>query len=241
MDVTISVTIRSMASLTKKSNSRFWIACFRDAGGRQRRKSTGVTNERKAREIARIYEQTARRKVPRARFRETLTDLYREVYCVEIPSDTVKQFADDWLETKKAEIRSRSWDTYEKAIKKFLAFLGNDAELDISLLTKAHITTFRNSVAQRVSSTTVNYDLAVIKMMLKAARRDGLIQDDTGEFVNLVKRENAESRRPFTLGDIKAILEVANGEWQSLIKFGLYTGQRLSDLVLLSWANVDLE
>ncbi len=78
-------------------------------------------------------------------------------------------------------------------------------------------------------------------MMLKAARRDGLIQDDPGEFVNLVKRENAESRRPFTLGDIKAILEVANGEWQSLIKFGLYTGQRLSDLVLLSWANVDLE
>jgi len=83
MDVTISVTIRSMASLTKKSNSRFWIACFRDAGGRQRRKSTGVTNERKAREIARIYEQTARRKVPRARFRETLIELYREVHCVE--------------------------------------------------------------------------------------------------------------------------------------------------------------
>jgi len=34
---------------------------------------------------------------------------------------------------------------------------------------------------------------------------------------------------------------VADPEWQSLIKFGLYTGQRLSDLASLTWSNIDLE
>jgi integrase len=34
---------------------------------------------------------------------------------------------------------------------------------------------------------------------------------------------------------------VADPEWQSLIRFGLYTGQRLADLSLLTWENVDLD
>ena len=33
---------------------------------------------------------------------------------------------------------------------------------------------------------------------------------------------------------------MADPEWQSLIKFGLYSGQRLGDLALLTWSNVDL-
>ncbi len=34
---------------------------------------------------------------------------------------------------------------------------------------------------------------------------------------------------------------VAAPEWQRLIKFGLYTGQRLGDLASLTWARIDLE
>src|SRR6266478_5306595 len=42
-------------------------------------------------------------------------------------------------------------------------------------------------------------------------------------------------RRPFTAAEIQSIMSVADPEWQSLIKFGLYTGQRLSDLAPLTW------
>ena len=78
MDVTIIVTTTFMASLTKKSNSKFWFACFRDRGGKQHRRSTGETNERKALEIARRYEQVAQRKLKPAKFRETLVDHARQ-------------------------------------------------------------------------------------------------------------------------------------------------------------------
>jgi integrase len=43
------------------------------------------------------------------------------------------------------------------------------------------------------------------------------------------------------LPELQAILAVADPEWRSLILFGLYTGQRLSDLVTLGWNNIDLE
>jgi integrase len=36
------------------------------------------------------------------------------------------------------------------------------------------------------------------------------------------------------------VLSVADPEWQSLIRFGFYTGQRLGDLAALRWSNIDL-
>jgi integrase len=47
-------------------------------------------------------------------------------------------------------------------------------------------------------------------------------------------------RRPFTKSELEAVLELADDEWKSLIRFGLYTGQRLGDLASLTWSNIDL-
>src|SRR5262249_43257692 len=48
-------------------------------------------------------------------------------------------------------------------------------------------------------------------------------------------------RRPFTLPELKRILEAANDEWRGMILFGLYTGQRLSDIANLTWQSLDLQ
>ena len=46
---------------------------------------------------------------------------------------------------------------------------------------------------------------------------------------------------PFTLSEIGRILRAVKGsEWEGIVLFGLYTGQRLSDIVRLRWENVDL-
>lgn len=230
-----------MASLTKKPNSRFWFACFRDRGGKQRRRSTGETNQRKAMEIARRYEQVAQHKLKPAKFRETLLELYREVYGATIPKATVRQFAEEWLKVKRPEVAQSSWDKYRKSIEKFLTFLRHDADLDISLITRAHITSFRNDLAQKVAPATANVDLKTIKRVFRAAKRDGFIDDNPAEFVDTIRRDNAQGRRPLSIPEIQATISVADPEWQSLIRFGLYTGQRLADLALVTWSNIDLE
>jgi integrase len=48
-------------------------------------------------------------------------------------------------------------------------------------------------------------------------------------------------QKPFTVDELRSILGAADAEWQSLIKFGLYTGQRLADLAALRWTQIDLE
>ena len=40
-------------------------------------------------------------------------------------------------------------------------------------------------------------------------------------------------KRGFNIEEVKAILDVADDEWRSMVLFGLYTGQRLSDIASL--------
>jgi integrase len=68
-----------------------------------------------------------------------------------------------------------------------------------------------------------------------------LIDTNEAARVSLLKREDKFQRRPFTLPELRRILEVADEEWRGLILFGLYTGQRLGDLATLTWQNLDLE
>jgi integrase len=67
-----------------------------------------------------------------------------------------------------------------------------------------------------------------------------VISEDPTEFVNTTKKAQSQARRPFSIPELQAVLSVADEEWRSMIRFGLYTGQRLGDLAMLTWQNVDL-
>jgi integrase len=229
-----------MASITRKPRSKFWFACFRDANGRQRRRSTKTTDRKKAIKIAEQYEQVGQRKLPARAVRETLAELYREMYNERLPAATVQQFVGNWLEAKKPEVSPATLAFYKKSTAKFLEFLGSAAELDLTSVTRTALVEFRNQVARKASPTTTNHDLKAIKALFREAKRDGYIIEDPSEFVDSVRKSLEDSKRPFTIPEIQRALGVADPEWQSMIFFGLYTGQRLADIASLSWDNVDL-
>jgi integrase len=229
-----------VASITRKPRSKYWFACFRDLTGRQRRKSTKQTNQNKALKIAQQYEQVSQRKLPARAVRETLAELYREAYGETVPTATVRQFIENWLKNKTPEVAPATLDFYRKSTTKFLEFLGPLAELDMTSVTRTMIVEFRNQVAQKASATTTNHDLKAIKLIFRSAKRDGYIVEDPSEFVESVRKTLGEARRPFTVPEIRSVYNVADDEWKSLILFGLYTGQRLADLAVLSWDNIDL-
>jgi integrase len=77
-------------------------------------------------------------------------------------------------------------------------------------------------------------------MFFKSAHRDGYLLENPAEHVDAVRDRSKEARRPFTISELQAVMALADPEWRSLIRFGLYTGQRLADLSLLTWENVDL-
>ena len=134
MDVTTNVT--SMASLTRKPRSKYWFACFRDVNGKQRRRSTRQTDRKKALKVAEQFEQVGRRKLAPRTVRESLAELYREIYGETLPAATVRKFIAEWLHTKQPEVSAGTLAFYKKSTVKFLEFSGSAADLDLASVTR---------------------------------------------------------------------------------------------------------
>jgi integrase len=230
-----------MASVIRYPSGRYWIAAFRDASGRQHRRTTRETDKKRAQAVAEKYEMAAKRKGSPQRVRQIFHEFYRDHYGEDLPSSNVRRYAESWLAVRKAETSPGTHRRYSEAVVKFLSFLGPQADRGLDEITKAHISGFRDAQRAVSAPATTNHALKIVRMIFRSARREGYLWQDPAEGVKAVKNGMTLERRPFTINEIRAVLEVASPEWQSLIKFGIYTGQRLGDLASLTWAQIDLE
>jgi integrase len=193
--------------------------------------------------IAQEYEAASRTAKTMRQIQKTLEAMRELVTGESTPARaTLRQVAEGWLVTKRPEISPASFDFYSSSVKKLLVAFAHKADLPVGEITRADLVRYRNAIAQGgVNAKTVNQHLKVAKMIFRLARKDGLISEDPSEFVDPVKGQTpASAKRPFRIEELRALLEVADPEWKSMIFFGLYTGQRLGDIARLTWANLDL-
>lgn len=230
-----------MASLWKRPDSKYWIACYTTPDGRQLKRSTKTTDKLKAKRLAETFEQEARTKRTAIQARRVLTGIYRDLSGEELPSQSVREFVTNYLVRKKPEVSLSTYAYYNGNLTRFLTWLGARADKDLSELSRTDLTVYRNHLAASLGGKTVNHTMQCIKSLFREAKKDGLIVDDPGEFVEAVKHRSDDVRRPFKLDELRAVLAVADDEWRSMIRFGLYTGQRLSDIAALTWNNIDLQ
>ena len=232
-----------MASLIRYPDCRYWIAAFRDSRGRQIRRSTREVDKRRAQRTADILERAAKRQGNPQSIRQAFAEFCRDQFGEELHSALLRDYAQRWLAGRKAEVSHSTQVRYEKIVGKFLSFLGSRAACDLSEIKKAEIVEFRNAQAKTFSIATATLELKTVKMLFRQARLEGYLFVDPAEGINPLKDRDHDKvkRRPFTLEELQAILSSADPEWQSLIMFGLYTGQRLGDLATLRWSQVDLE
>jgi integrase len=231
-----------MASITRHPQSQFWTACFRDSNGRQRRVSTKATDKKQAQRIAEEFEKAVRTQRTVRQTQAVLDRLHEELTGEKISRLSLREFAAQWLSTKAAETAPATLIHYRGCIAKLLDFLAERADSPLTEIVRADLLAYRNFLATTLTARTANGHVALVKMVFKSARRDGVLVDNPAEFIGTIReRGNASSKRPFSLAEIQAVLAVADAEWRSLIIFGIYSGQRLSDLASLSWNNIDLE
>jgi len=230
-----------MASLRKVPGCKNWIACFTDRDGRRKQRSTGEVDRKKAQRIADGYEAVARGKKTIRQVRGVLSDLSELVTGESLKVVSFEDFVKGWLERKTHEVSGATLDYYRKSVQTFRDFLGPKARKEICEITESDIVAFRNNrMSAGFAGKTVNNTLKALRVIFKAAKAEGLIADDPAEYVKAVKDTRQSDRRAFSKDEIKAILCHCDPEWRSMVLFGIYTGQRLSDLALLTWGNLDL-
>jgi integrase len=230
-----------MASLWKHPQSKYLVACFTDRAGRRRKRSTKETDRKKAQRIADAFEEAARRLRTAKQVREVIAELHEEITGEGLPSVSTRDFFKQWLAKKEPEVARGTLDFYKQTTTKFITFLGEEADKGIELITADHVLRFRNEQARIISAKTVNHNIKCLRMLFKAAKRDGLVPENPAEFVDPVRERSEGKSRAFQLTELASLMETADNEWKSLIRFAIYTGQRLGDLALLTWRNVDLD
>lgn len=235
-----------MASLRRKDRSPYWFACYMAPDGRRVQVSTKQSNRKKAQAVADTWEKAARlgseKRLSEAQARRVLSDIYEIVNNEPLASATTQDFLNTWANKRKGDTSPRTAQAYAQVIRDFLASLGNRTGRDISQVSKADVVKYRDAVLERTSKATANKSLKYLRVALGAAYKDGLTQDNPAAKVDILRRTDEEriTRRAFTGEEIRALLQHATGEWQGLILFGLYTGQRLGDIATLTWNNVDI-
>jgi hypothetical protein len=113
-----------MASVVKQPSSRYWIAAFRDASGRQHRRTTREIDKKRALAVAEQFERVAQRKGNPQRVRQIFTEFYREHYGQDLPFSSVADFTRQWLAARKAETSHATFRRYEEVRAKFLTSWG---------------------------------------------------------------------------------------------------------------------
>ena len=232
-----------MASLRRKPNSRFWIACFTDHHGAQKQRSTATPDRSAAMKIALAYEDTYRAKMTEEQVRRVMNDTCEQINGRRFVTSTVSDFFARWLVRKVGETSENTAGRYREFVRRFEVFLGPERwAQEICRLGVSDFAGFRDHLATAVTAGTANLSIKILSAAMKSAWREGLIIENPAAKVEALKitRDEARQRRPFTLPELRRILAHASVEWKGIILCGIYTGQRLGDIVRLTWRNVDL-
>jgi integrase len=236
-----------MASIWKRHDSgKFWIACYTDTQGRQRKVSTKIPalekNRGKALRVADELEMAHKKRLTASQIVTLCGNLVKDLTGEDMKTVSVRGFVEDYLRRKRGEISPKTLAAYEQCTKTFLEWLGAAAEEDMFRVEQKHILSFREHLRKSVAVATTNKLMKYLKVFFRDARAARVIVENPFDGVAILKKESGGSgRRGFTVDELRVVMREAVGtEWESLVRFGLYTGQRLGDLVNLRWSQVDL-
>jgi integrase len=202
--------------------SGIWHACFEDTAGNRRVISLRTADRSIAESVA-----------------AALVELSAPITGAVAP--TLEKVFRDWIVEKQAEVAPATLDFYRQTSNDFLEFIGPRASDDIQTISRSDIVTYRGVLSRRLSAKTVNHRIKTLRSIFEFAVRQRYVWENPATHVKGIRNNEPRVRRPFTIEEVRKLLAVADPEWATLIKLGLYTGQRLGDLARLTWANVDLQ
>lgn len=152
---------------------------------------------------------------------------------------TLESWLYEWLEVYCQSLKPRTLETYKSAVStRIVPCLG---QAKLKNLKQKDVQAFVNKLAAEVSPKSVKNINGVLHKGLKKAVELELIKSNPADNIELPKLQKQEMH---TIPEacVKSFLSLFDGDfYQPLIALALYTGLRQSELLGLSWNNVDME
>lgn len=90
------------------------------------------------------------------------------------------------------------------------------------------------------SPNTYNKHITFLKLIFRVLEEPARLKENPFKRIRR-KQLKTNTRRELTIAELKAVLEKADGELQTLLMLGTFTGLRLGDCCTLKWGEVDLD
>jgi len=237
-----------MASLHKQPGKPNWFCAYITADGIRHFRSTQTPVKKEAQQICTAWAKAALYggKLTPEKAREIIAAGVADILAAAgetLPSATIRDWCKRWLECKALENEPRTHERYEISVRRFLEFLADKADRDLTALRADDVIRFRDDTVKRLSVSSTNMDLKVIRALLYAAQKQDLLEKNVAVNVGRLKQRGENKRRAFSLAEVKKVLEQCDkvgGEWRGLVLTAVYSGQRLGDIAHLTWQQVDL-
>jgi len=167
---------------------------------------------------------------------QTLIDEDRYLEMKKRSKATLDQFLVRYLGWCKSEQQKAIKDK-SKRLRRMVHFFGTDLRLsDIDAQTLEGYKAHRS--AEQIQPATINRDLANFKHLLSKAVEWGVLSENIGTRVKLLKVQN-QSLRYLSGEELKSLLDAASRYLKSLIILAVNTGLRKGELLALKWADVN--
>jgi len=190
--------------------------------------------------------RTRIQKIPDVRLRDRAEKILNKAVeaglGVTMDAGSIEDTINKWLQRQSQQVRKSTRNSYSKAVTRFLSFLEEKAKLPLHRLTREMLEGFQEAEAKITRASTAYLKIKTLRIFFKDAIIRGLITKDPSLGIKAtVDDKKNEGRRPFTVDHLKAIEKQCTDEWRGLFLFGLYTGQRLSDIANLRWHHLKME
>lgn len=176
---------------------------------------------------------------------EMKTKLMSPIYVSTVSSQskmTVKEYMETWVESHgKTNLRPSTFDSYKGYIRNYIVpHLGN---VQLRQLTPAMLDTmFQKMFEKGLSQSSVRYVQRVLSVALEAARKYRYIETNPARDIITKFGKNGKTPDPYTVAQMQQLMANLIGtEWEMAIMLGGLYGLRISEILGLRWANIDME
>lgn len=156
----------------------------------------------------------------------------------EMPDITFKELAGKWLGIKKADVRLKTYWTYEEHVRlRLVPYFGNRKVKSVS---QEMIDNFRSELLERtdLSPETKKKCLTCLKAIFEKGIEWRYLPRNPAQFIKNPKASRREMEY-LSESEVKALIDATDERYRCLIMFACLTGCRQGEILGLRWADID--
>jgi len=232
-----------MAWLFTQPGSKNWWVGYR-FNGKQYRSSTKTPDRHQAEQALAKF-----RTLYQAKQAGILDEVYEALSGTQNQSqDSLRTTIDLWLDECKSNVAAKTHERYSEVADDFCKFLNADAVKPLLKDVQRDIVAdYLRRRKARTSPQTARLSRTILGGFFNYAVDNEKIPKSpvpSSKSLKLTQRaaEDTKTRRPLTLAELKTVFEKCPNEfWQYMVLSGFFLGQRMGDLICLTWGAVDFK